>query len=362
MKKLIGIIVVVAIVATLVVVRAKRVRQMENEPLLAQLPVPVEVAPAIETNVVNSRYVLGVVRGADEAGVAPQVMARMLTVSMREGDAVKAGQLLAQLDPREFQDSVTAAEASLAAAQTARAAQQAITQRDRRLLEVKAIAQEQWDQSQAADAAATAQLETARQRLNQARTQLSYCHIVAPMDGVVARRLADPGDLAVPGKPLFQFVRQDAVRVRANLPPEDFPELHIGQPVTLTWKNQSLHSAIARVFPAMSDSLLATIEVDLPQPPAGFVSGATVGVDVQMSSAQGLAVPLNALLEGERGAWVFVVRGDAVHPVQVSVRDRSATEAVVQGSVCAGDHVIVARPSRLMALAEGMKVAEANQP
>ena len=63
----------------------------------------------------------------------------------------------------------------------------------------------------------------AQKRLELAKTRLGYSQITAPLNGVVARRLADPGDLAVPGKPLFKLVRQESVRVRAELPPEDFP-------------------------------------------------------------------------------------------------------------------------------------------
>ncbi len=355
-KRIIGIGVIVIIAVVLIAVRAKRVRQMENAPLPAPAPMPVEVAAVIRTNVVQSVHVLGTVIGAEEADVAPQVMARVLEVKVREGDRVKAGQVLAQLDPREFQDAVTAAEASLAAARLAQTAQQATTERDHKLYQVKAIALEQWQHSQAAQAAALAQLKAARERLDQAETQLGYCRSVAPMDGLVARRLADPGDLAVPGKPLFKFVRQDTVRVRAELPPEDWTRLRVGQSVTLTWKDHSLAAAVSRVFPAMNESQLATIEVDLAQPPPGFVSGATVGVDVAMNSAEGLTVPSDALLEGERGAWVFLVKNGAVRPVAITVRARSLTQAVVSGDLQPGDRVVEAEPSRLMTLAAGMKV------
>jgi RND family efflux transporter MFP subunit len=361
-KRILGIAVIVLIAVVLIAVRVKRMRQMENAPLLATAPLPVEVATVIRTNVVQTVHVLGTVIGADEAAVAPQVMARVLEVKVREGDRVQAGQLLAQLDPREFQDAVTSARAALAAAEKAEIAQRATTERDRKLYEVKAIALEQWQNSQAAAAATLAQVQAARARLEEARTQLGYCRITAPMDVLIARRLADPGDLAVPGKPLFEFVRQNTVRVRAELPPEDWTRLHVGQEVTLTWKGHALNAAVSRVFPAMNDSQLATIEVDLAQPPAGFISGATVGVDVAMNSAEGLAVPADALLEGNRGDWVFVVQNGAVRPVPVTVRARSYTRVVVTGDLAAGDAVVEAEPSRLMTLAAGMKVVEANQP
>lgn len=359
-KRIIGIAGLIAIVAALVLVRAKRVRQMEGAPLVNEVPVAVQTARISEGQVVRTRHVLGTVIGAEETALASQVMARVVEVKVREGDRVVMGQLLARLDEREFQDAATEAEAALASAQSTYQAQHDTTARDGRLFEVKAIAQEQWDRSRAAAAAAAAQLETATQRLNLARTRLGYCQLVAPTNGVIARRLADPGDLAVPGKPLLQLVSQQTVRVRASLPPEDFAGLHLGQPVTLKTDSSSTEATVARVFPVMGDSHLATFECDVIHPPPGFVSGATVGVDVQLSSAEGLVVPADALLESDHGAWIFVTENDTVRPVQVEVLDRSFEQVAVKGGVHAGESVVVARPSRLMTLASGIKVVAAN--
>ena len=359
-KTIIGVVVIIAIVAVLVIVRAKRVRQKEDAPLVKEVPVAVQTARVSEGKVVRTSHVLGTVVGAEETDLAPQIMSRVLEVKVREGAVVAAGQLLARLDEREFQDAVTEAEATLAAAEAAYQAQRDTTARDKKLFTVKAIAQEQSDHSQAADAAASAQLESAKQRLNLARTRLGYCRLVAPTNGVVARRLADPGDLAVPGKPLLQLVSQQSVRVRAALPPDDFAGLHLGQPVMLKTDRASVDATVSRVFPAMGDSHLASFECDVTNPPPGFVSGATVGADVQLSSAEGMVVPTDALLEGDTGTWVFAVDNGVVKPVQVEVLDRSLEQVAIKGGVRAGESVIVARPSRLMTLADGAKVVEAK--
>lgn len=362
MKKFIWIPIVIAIAAGMVFVRAKRVRQKESAPLPREVPIAVQTAPVREGRVTRSRHVLGTVVGAEETALAAQVMARVIEVVVREGDRAEAGQLLVRLDDQEFRDAVTEAEAALAAAEKSYAAQRDVTARDKRLFDVKAIAQEQWDRSQAADAAAAAQLESAKQRLNLARTRLGYCRLVAPFEGSVAQRLADPGDLALPGKPLLKLVRQKTVRVRAALPSEDYTVLQVGTPVTLKTARSALEATVSRVFPAMGDSHLASFECDVTNPPPGLVSGATVGVDAQLSSTEGLIVPADALLEGDKGAWVFAVDNGVVRQVKVEVVDRSLDKVAVKGEVRAGEPVIVARPSRLMTLASGTKVVEANQP
>lgn len=361
-KPVIAIVTGVVVVAGMAALHHLRQKQIADAPLVAEVPPAVRTATIVEGRVVRTRHVLGTVIGADETDLAPQVMARVVEMKVREGAAVKAGELLALLDERPFKDALAEAEAAQAAAEVAYQAQRDATARDRKLFEVKAIAKEQWDRSRAALAATAAQAQVAARRVDQARTQLGYCRITAPADGMVARRLADPGDLAVPGKPLFQFVRQQTVRVRGALPEEDFVSLHPGLPVTLHTGQETVSAVVARVFPALGASHLATFECDLAQPPQGFVSGATVGMDVQLSSAQGLVVPTEALLDGERGTWVFVVDHGAVRPVAVQVLDRSLDRAAVKGGLQLGDAVVVAEPSRLMTLTAGTKVQVAKNP
>lgn len=373
-KKLVWILVVVLIAVGLLAVRMKRVHEKESAPLVTIVPPAVQVVPVTRSRVARTRHVVGTVIGSDEASVAPRVMAQVIRVVVREGEAVRKGQMLAQLDPRELEDSVVQAEAGvqaaregLAATRTAFQAQHDATARDQTLFEAKAISQEQWDHSRAADEAAAArleaakaQLEIAERKLEQEKTRLGYCNLTAPFDGVVAARLADPGDLGVPGKAIARIVRQRGVRVRAEVPPEDFPSLQIGQRVILTMGDVAVGSEISRVFPAMGSSHLAAFEADLADPPAGFVSGAVVSVDLELHGAEGVRVPTDALLEGESGVFVFKVIDDTVQPVKVRIVASSFDDAVIEGDIDVGDSVVTARPSRLMTFTKGMKVRAVN--
>lgn len=355
-RRLILIPAAAAVVVGAAALHHLRLKQKNDAPLAAEPLVAVRVAPVVRARVADSRHVLGTVLGADEANVAPRVMAQVVSIDVREGDRVRAGQTLATLDDSEARDAVAEAVAALTAANAAYVAQHDATARDRTLFAAKAISQEQWDRSLAADAAVTAQREAASKRLDSARARLAYFHITAPADGLVARRLADPGDLALPGKPLFKFVRQGSVRVRADLPPGDWPALHPGLPVALSLGAEHVEVAVSRVFPSMGENHLATFEADVPNPPATLVSGAAVGVDVELSATEGLAVPSSALLESDKGAFVFTPANGIVHTVKVRVLGRSLDKALVEGDLRAGEPVIVAEPSRLMTLTGGMKV------
>ncbi len=383
MKRLPWILVAVLVAGGLLAVRARRAHEKNSAPLVRRPNPVVEVVPARTGTVGSVRHVTGTLLATEEARLAPRIMARLLEVRVREGDAVSAGRVLAVLDARELEDAEAQADAALsaaregvAAARAAWEAQKEATARDRILHGAGALSDEQWERSLAAQAAAAARLEAARaelrvaaRRRNQARTRRSYAVLTAPFPGVVTARLADPGDLAVPGKPVLRVARRGAIRVRAKLPVRDLAALALGAPVTVRAAGETVETTVTRIVPATEASGLAAFEAELPDPPATFVPGATVGVDVKLASATGLVVPARALLEGGRGSWVFAVEADpaasggprqgTIRPVPVRVVARSAGDAVVEpadGSLAPGTPVVVARPSRLMTLAPGMDV------
>jgi len=380
MKKLSWIVVALLIAAALFAVRMKRIHEKSSAPLMHR-PVPVvETVPVRTGAVERTRHVTGTIVAGEEAQVAPRIMARLLEVRVREGDSVRAGQILAVLDSRELDDAVaqagaglTAASEGVAAAEAAWEAQRDATERDRVLHEAKAISDEQWERSGAAERAsrarleaARAELEMARKRHDQARTRRGYSRLTAPFDGQITARLADPGDLAVPGKPVLAVARREGIRVRASLPVGDLAILAVGDPVTIRADGRSITAKVSRIVPATSRSGLASFEADLQNTPDTFVPGATVSVEIVLRRAEGLVVPANALLEGENGTWVYVVdmkrSGDTtrsrgtVRPVPVQVNGRSVDTAVVEGKLDEGQLVVIGQPSRLMMLAPGIEV------
>ncbi len=381
-RSLLGILGLLLVVAAMAGLHFLRVREKNSAPLLPPTPVAVELGAVGRGTVAETRHFLGEVIGAEEAEVAPRVMARVLEVRVREGRRVRRGELLARLDDREFADAVAAAEAAVAAARegvaaadTAWQAQRDATARDKVLFENEAISREQWDRSRSRERAARAALEAARGRLvaaeknlARARTRLGYTRLTAPFDGVVSARLADPGDLAVPGRPLLRLVRAGGVRVRAGVPESLLPSLAPGTPATLEPSAPGvapIAASVTRVFPAVGPDRLGRVEIDVAEPVEGMTSGASCGVDLVVREATGPVVPSRALLEGTRGTFVVTVADGKAHPVRVRVLARDAARAVVEPvdgeTLAEGARVALGRPSRLMLLAEGTPVREVGR-
>ncbi len=360
-NRMVAILVAVLVIGGLLAVRHKRVVEKNDAPVLAEPATAVQVVVVRRGPLESVDHVLGEVYGADDADIAPQVSGQVMAVLVREGAYVTHGAVLARLDTRELDDGVAEGQADVDAARAAHQAQVAATSRDSVLFANKAISQEQWEGSQALRAAATGRIEVARHRLDQANARLGYAVVRAPFTGVVSARMADPGDLAVPGKPLLRMVRQSAVRVRGTIPPELMTKIHPGTAVDLTLGDEPVHATVSRIFPAMQGSHLATFEVDVAHPTPGYVAGATVGIDLHLRGGAGLLVPLDALLEGSAGTHAFVVGqnkdgAQTLRVVALTVTTRSLDQAIVEGDLREGDRVVVARPSRLMDLADGMPV------
>jgi len=187
----------------------------------------------------------GVVRSAATAQVAARVMGTITEVAVREGDAVRRGQMLVRLDEQELQARLSAADAALESARAGReeaarglAAAEAQDQvaaktygRYQFLREQKSVSAQEFDEiearqraAQAARAAAEARgrqaeamLARAESEASAAKTVAAYARVVAPFDGVVVRRTAEPGAMASPGDVLLTLEDTSRYRLEATL-------------------------------------------------------------------------------------------------------------------------------------------------
>lgn len=212
-------------------------------PVLKLSLVPNETATAEAVEIPIIYRAMGTVESKITANVAAQIQARILTVKVDEGDHVKKGDLLITLDDEEFvarrnqaQSALDAAAASVIEAQQGLIAAEANYERAKleyeryaKLFKDKAATPEQKEgidaqyrqakasveQAKQAVQGAQASVKRAQQVLREAEIMLGYTKIYSPMDGIVSQRLADPGDLALPGKPLVVIYDPHGLRLEA---------------------------------------------------------------------------------------------------------------------------------------------------
>ncbi len=354
----VGFAVIVVVLLALVVVHKKQ--QLAHLPLPPNPPTPVRTAAVRDGQASNSVETVALIQSETAATVAAQVPGAILEMAWREGDRVAKGQVMALIDPRTLEDAVQAAQARLAAADEDYGKQKAIFARDKALLDGGAIAPQAFDISKAQLAGAEAVRVGAEKALQSAKVVRSYASTSAPYAGVVTARLAEPGDLAFPGKPLYTIQIPGPVKLLSKLAQDQLGQLRVGDQVTFGSGATAVVGKTSRIYPALDAAHLGSVETVLPQAPFDLPPGATVSARYAAAPAQGLVVPNEALLQGIEATLVVKVENDTARPVPVTVLRRGDDGAVVApqaGDLKAGDTVVVGLPSELMALTAGSRVA-----
>jgi len=343
-------------------VRVVKLRKAElaKVPGPISVPLPVHVARIQKGFLEITRSCLGVVRPMVSSSLAPQVTGQILEVRVREGDRVRKGQILVRLDDRTYVSKVGALKAQLAGARSTLATQEGIYKRNLMLYEHKALSKEALDCSRSARDEARARVLSLEKELEAARLEVSYCTLKAPFDGVVTKRLQDPGDLALPGKPILVLENAGAgYRVLVQVPQDLVPVLKAGDEVYLAPSAQgpSVKATLSRIYPAVATGLMATVEVGVKEPPLGLPSGSVLEATLVVARKEGLKVPLGALLHKPEGVLVWAVKPDGeLVPKKVEVLAANRREALVSGEISPGEKVVVGTDALLLRLHPGLKV------
>lgn len=203
------------------------------------------------------------------ANLAPKVMARVLEVRATIGGRVKQGEVIAVLDDRDIRARVQQAAAALRAAEAQSRQAGEDLRRARVLFAQQAGTQQDLDSADARADASAAQAAQARDALAEAQAMLDETSLRAPFDGVIAARLADPGDMGVPGKPVVILHDPSALRLEAYVSERCAEGLTIGAtlPVRLGSRPEESVTTIEEIAPA-SDARSRTLLIKTALPAA----------------------------------------------------------------------------------------------
>jgi RND family efflux transporter MFP subunit len=192
----------------------------------ATVPVQVDEVPVM-------REAVGTIGSRAAVAVASQVMANVLEVTVGVGAAVHKGDVLIRLDGRDLAARLREAEAGVGAARAELSRAEADYKRFSDLVKRGSVTQKEYEDVSARYAMAQSRLQATEQGVTQARVTLGYAEISAPIDGVVAEKMVDSGDLAMPGKPLLLLHDPRQLRIEAAIAEELAPRLEISAPVTV---------------------------------------------------------------------------------------------------------------------------------
>ncbi|GJL75749.1 efflux RND transporter periplasmic adaptor subunit [Nitrosomonas sp.] len=175
----------------------------------------------------------GTVKSRTVANIAPKITARIIEITVNAGDAVKKGDLIARLDAGDIKAREQAALARLAGATAQANRAKADAQRIRVLYNKEAATRENFDAAIAQEKAAQASANQATSAVSEARTHLANTRLLAPFDGIVVKRLKQPGDMGLPGVPVVALQIPQGLRLEVDVPNTCARRFSIGMDVTV---------------------------------------------------------------------------------------------------------------------------------
>ena len=279
--------------------------------------------------------VVGTVRSKQRAVVEAKVSGRVMEYLAFPGAMVKAGELLARIEAPEIQAKADQATAILDQARRD-------LERQKQLTTSSATTRQEYD-------AANARVNVATAGLSEAETMMSYARVTAPFDGVVTRKLAEVGDLAMPGKPLLEIEAPTGLRFEADLPEAILSGVTMGAKMSVWIASvaQPLEATVSEIAP-ISDPASRTFQIKLDLPAAaGLRSGQFGRVSVPTGEAKLIVVPKVALIRrGQMELMVVVVDGHAALRLVKTGKMLSNGVEVLSG-LEEGEQVVVSDPARL---------------
>jgi multidrug efflux system membrane fusion protein len=348
-------------------------------------PVPVIAIKVRQHDVPIILTGLGTVTALNSATVRSQITGLLVSVDFHEGQSVKKGELLAQIDPRTYQAQLDQAQATLEHDRTHLRNAQLNLQRYTELAKTDAIARQQVDNQQAAVDELNAQIKSDQAAVESAKAQLSYASLVAPFDGVTGIRLLDVGNIIHPptGSATTQSTTADTsglvvvtqvqpISVIFTLATTNIPEVQAAmangplQAIALSQDDKTqLDVGQLVVVNNQADPGSGTIQLKAVFPnqqrklwPGTFVNVRLVTTTVH----DALTVPLDAIQQGPQGRFVFVVGQDNKVTIRpVSVRQTFGAEALIEKGLSAGETVVLRGQYRLSPGALVM-LADADDP
>jgi len=343
-NKLILVLVLLLIVGGAVVLLKTRKAALTEAPVAAVRPVVVEALTPQPQQISLTLPVMGVVSSDLSTTLSTKISGRLNKLYKREGDPVRAGEVIAQIDNDELLAKRKGLSAKIEGLEAEIRAQKERYARTLELFAVGGAALEQKQQEETALERLSLERQSLQQNIAELDQLTTYARIVAPVSGTLSAALVKVGDLALPGKPLFKISASEGLFLDIKLPAtaQATAIRYQNQIFSLTAKNQAGASGL-REYRA--------------QLPLGntLVEGEFLNVELVIYAGEGLLLPNDVLLTSEGQTSVMVYQDGQVRKTAVSVTRRGREGVMVKENL-AGKTLLLAKPDILLRASSGTPV------
>jgi multidrug efflux system membrane fusion protein len=337
---------------------------------MANTPQPVHVAAATQGEIPIVLTALGTVTPLATVTVKTQLSGTLQSIAFREGQLVKAGDVLAQIDPRPYQISLENAEGALAKDSALLQTARLDLKRYQALLAQDSIARQQVDTQASLVKQYEGQVQSDRATIDTYKLDLVYARITAPVAGRVGLRQVDAGNYVTPSDAngIVVITQLQPISVVFTTSEDNLPailtRLHGGAKLSTTAYDRNntiaLETGYLDTVDNQIDTATGTVKLRALFPNAGQMLFPNQFVNARLlinTLHDAVIVPSSAVLNGANGPFVYVVKSDntvTVRPVKVGPIDAERTS--IASGLALGERVVIDGSDRLK---EGAKITVA---
>lgn len=284
----------------------------------------------------------------EDVKLASQVPGRVVAMSVAEGDSVRAGQVVAEIETPPLEDQQRQARAALAQAKVALENARLNLARTEHLFERGIAAGKEVEDARSQVATAEAGLEQAQAALAAADRQLVRARVTSPISGQVVKRFVGVGEQVdgTAAQPLLEVANVDRVEVGAHVSSEHLGRVRVGQPAAIVsdaWPERTFEGEVLAIAPAIdpaTNAALVRIRVKNPEHllKVGMFAQARIGLREKKGV---LVVPPSAVSKTDEGTAVYVVSGEEAVRTKVTIGLETPEAVEVLSGVEEGQKVLV---------------------
>jgi membrane fusion protein, multidrug efflux system len=344
-----------------------RAPSAEASPVTPPPGIPVAAATARLGDLSRNLTALGTVTPFYTVTIKSRVDGQLMTVAFREGQIVHQGDLLIQIDPRPYQVQLELAQGQLARDEANLTNAKITLDRDKTLLADNVIARQDYDNQAAVVGQYNGTIMADQSAINNAKLQLTYSRITAPVTGRIGLRLVDPGNIvhATDAGGLAVITQVRPIAVMFSIPEDDLPkvrkDLRAGQQLPVEAYDRTQKTKLADgtllTFDNQIDTTTGTVRLKASFPNQDYSLFPNQFVNVKLlvdTDRNAVLIPTAAVQRSSVGNFVYVVKPDNTAEVRkVTLGATEGETTAVQSGVTAGEQVVIEGGDRLQ---QGSKV------
>jgi membrane fusion protein, multidrug efflux system len=281
----------------------------------------ITTSKATLTTFEDKEAAIGSIEGIIDPTISAEISGNVIKLYARTGSLVNKGDLLAEIESRDYKYQLTLAKAEVRRLETRLANQKKKYERNQKLVEKKFISSNALDTLLTEKNEASEELEVALSKRDIAKSSFEKTKIYAPISGKIEKQIPSIGDFLKIGDPIFQIINNKKLRAHIPFPEKLVSKLKSGIPIKLespTSPNK-ITVKIAELKPKLiSDSRSIDVIADI-NDQSDWQPGASVKGTIIFSSRQGLAVPEQSVVLRPIGQVVYIVNKDKVEQRKVEI-------------------------------------------